>query len=165
MTVADLLVVAAVTVAVAIFIALFYKQLLFMTFDPEVAPIFGMRTGRVDTLFALALAATIVASINVVGVTLIAATLIIPATTARLLTDAFGRMLVLSAFLGAARRWPGHVPELLAGRLVGSHHRAAGGGHVRPRVRCGARWAAIGRRGREAPVAIIHGRPQVFDDL
>jgi manganese/iron transport system permease protein/iron/zinc/copper transport system permease protein len=55
----------------------------------------------VDSLFALALAATIVASINVVGVTLIAATLIIPATTARLLTDSFARMLVLSAALGA----------------------------------------------------------------
>ena len=59
-----------------------------------------------DTLFALALAATIVASINVVGVTLIAATLIIPATTARLLTDSFARMLVLSALLGAACRAP-----------------------------------------------------------
>ena len=58
-----------------------------------------------DTLFALALAATIVASINVVGVTLIAATLIIPATTARLLTDSFARMLVhLDAILG---RCPG----------------------------------------------------------
>ena len=80
-TPADLAVVFVVTIAVAVFIALFYKQLLFMTFDPDVAPIFGMRTGRVDALFALALAATIVASINVVGVTLIAATLIIPATT------------------------------------------------------------------------------------
>lgn len=97
----DLGVVAGVTFLVAAFIVLFYKRLLFVTFDPEVAPIFGIRAGLVDSLFALALAATIVASINVVGVTLIAATLIIPATTARLLTDSFGRMLVLSAFLGA----------------------------------------------------------------
>jgi ABC-type Mn2+/Zn2+ transport system permease subunit len=97
----DLLVVGTVTLAVALFVALFYKQLLFMTFDPEVAPIFGVRSRRVDTLFALALAATIVASINVVGVTLIAATLIIPASTARFLTDSFARMLVLSTVLGA----------------------------------------------------------------
>ena len=62
-----------------------------------------------DTLFALALAATIVASINVVGVTLIAATLIIPATTARLMTDSFARMLVLSAVLGAVSGAAGHV--------------------------------------------------------
>jgi manganese/iron transport system permease protein/iron/zinc/copper transport system permease protein len=98
----DLVVVGIVTAAVAVFIALFYKRLLFITFDPEVAPIFGVRSRRVDTLFALGLAATIVASINVVGVTLIAATLIIPASTARFLTDSFARMLVLSAVLGAA---------------------------------------------------------------
>jgi manganese/iron transport system permease protein/iron/zinc/copper transport system permease protein len=98
----DLLVVGVVTVLVAAFILLFYKRLLFMTFDPEVAPIFGVRSTRIDTLFALAMAATIVASINVVGVTLIAATLVIPATTARLVTDSFARMLVISTVLGAA---------------------------------------------------------------
>jgi len=97
----DVLVVGGVTLAVAAFIVLCYKQLLFLTFDPEVAPIFGVRTRLVDSLFALALAATIVASINVVGVTLIAATLIIPATTARLITDSFARMLVYSSVLGA----------------------------------------------------------------
>jgi manganese/iron transport system permease protein/iron/zinc/copper transport system permease protein len=100
-TPADLVVIGAVTAAVGLFIALFYKRLLFITFDPEVAPIFGVPSRLVDTLFALALAATIVASINIVGVTLIAATLIIPATTARLLTDSFARMLVLSAAFGA----------------------------------------------------------------
>jgi manganese/iron transport system permease protein/iron/zinc/copper transport system permease protein len=98
----DLLAVGLVAAAVAAFVVLFYKRLLFLTFDPEVAPIFGIRSGLVDASFALALAATIVASINVVGVTLIAATLIIPASTARLVTDSFARMLVLSAALGAA---------------------------------------------------------------
>jgi ABC-type Mn2+/Zn2+ transport system permease subunit len=97
----DLLVVALVTVGVAAFILLFYKQLLFLTFDPEVAPIYGVRVGLVDSLFALAMAATIVASINVVGVTLIAATLVIPSTTARLMTDSFGRMIVISTVIGA----------------------------------------------------------------
>lgn len=47
------------------------------------------------------MAATIVASINVIGVTLIAATLVIPSTTARLLTDSFGRMIVISTIIGA----------------------------------------------------------------
>jgi ABC-type Mn2+/Zn2+ transport system permease subunit len=101
-TPADLVVVAAVAVGVAAFIVLFYKRLLFMTFDPEVAPIYGVNVAVVDSLFALAMAATIVASINVVGVTLIAATLVIPSTTARLLTDSFGRMVVLSTIIGAS---------------------------------------------------------------
>lgn len=101
-TTPDLIVVGLVTLGVAAFIVLFYKRLLFMTFDPEVAPIYGVNVGVVDSLFALAMAATIVASINVVGVTLIAATLVIPSTTARLLTDSFGRMVVLSTLIGAA---------------------------------------------------------------
>jgi manganese/iron transport system permease protein/iron/zinc/copper transport system permease protein len=97
----DLVIVAVVTLGVAAFILLFYKRLLFMTFDPEVAAIQGVEVGLTDSLFALAMAATIVASINVVGVTLIAATLVIPSTTARLLTDSFGRMMVLSTVFGA----------------------------------------------------------------
>lgn len=101
-TALDLVVVGVVTVAVGAFIALFYKRLLFLTFDPEVAPIYGVNVRLVDTLFALAMAATIVASINVVGVTLIAATLVIPSTTARLLTDSFGRMIILSTVIGSA---------------------------------------------------------------
>ena len=101
-TTIDLVVITVVTIGVAAFILLFYKRLLFMTFDPEVAPIYGVNVGVVDSLFALAMAATIVASINVVGVTLIAATLVIPSTTARLLTDSFARMIVLSTLIGAS---------------------------------------------------------------
>ncbi len=100
-TTLDLVIVGVVTIGVAAFIALFYKRLLFVTFDPEVAPIYGVDVRVVDTLFALAMAATIVASINVVGVTLIAATLVIPPTAARLLTDSFGRMIGISTIVGA----------------------------------------------------------------
>jgi manganese/iron transport system permease protein/iron/zinc/copper transport system permease protein len=38
---------------------------------------------------------------NVVGVTMIAATLITPAVTARLMTDCFSRMLIYSLIIGA----------------------------------------------------------------
>src|SRR5919197_3922993 len=100
-TTGDLVVIALVTLAVAAFIVGYYKRLLFMTFDLDVAPIYGINVGLVDSLFALAMAATVVASVNVVGVTLIAATLVIPSTTARLLTDSFARMIVLSTALGA----------------------------------------------------------------
>jgi manganese/iron transport system permease protein/iron/zinc/copper transport system permease protein len=160
----DLAVVAAVTIGVAAFLVLGHKRLLFMTFDPEVAPIFGIRTGWMDALFALALAATIVASINVVGVTLIAATLIIPATTARLLTDSFGRMLWLSATLGGisgllgmyASYWldvsSGATIVLLQASLFAV---AFGWQAVRGRR---SAWAT-------APVVMVRGRPLGGDDL
>jgi manganese/iron transport system permease protein/iron/zinc/copper transport system permease protein len=97
----DLLVIGIVAVAVAVAVFFGYKQLLFSTFDPEIAPVYGVPTEWVETGFALALAATIVASINVVGVTLIAAAVVIPPTTARLLTDSFGTLVILSTILGA----------------------------------------------------------------
>ena len=97
----DLVVIGAVAAMVGVAVFFGYKQLLFATFDPELARVYGVRTAWVEAGFALALAATIVASMNVVGVTLIAAAIVIPPTTARLVTDSFGRMLVVSTLIGA----------------------------------------------------------------
>ncbi len=100
-TLTDVAVIAGVTVLAALLIFFLYKQLLFTTFDAEVAQVYGVATAWVETWFALALAAAIIASIQILGVTLIAAALVIPAITVRLLTDSFHRMVVLSAGLGA----------------------------------------------------------------
>lgn len=98
----DLLAIGIVSAVIAIAVFFGYKQLLFATFDPEIAPIYGVPTRWVDAGFALALAATIVVCMNVVGVTLIAAAIVIPPVAARLLTDAFGRLVLLSLLIGAA---------------------------------------------------------------
>jgi ABC-type Mn2+/Zn2+ transport system permease subunit len=100
-TIQDVLVVAGVTAMVALVIFIFYKQLLFTTFDAAVAEVYGVRTAWVDTLFALVLAAALIASMQILGVTLIAAALVIPAITARLMTDSFNRMMLLSIIIGA----------------------------------------------------------------
>ena len=97
----DVLVVAGVTAMAAIIIFFLYKQLLFTTFDTEVARIYGVKTEWMDTIFALVLAAALIASMQILGVTLIAAALVIPAITARLLTDSFDRMIVYSTLVGA----------------------------------------------------------------
>ncbi len=100
-TVQDVWIVAAVTLAVIVIIFFMYKQLLFTTFDSEVAQVYGVNTEWVDTLFSLILAAGLIVSMQILGVTLIAAALVIPAITARLLTDSFNRMAILSTFIGA----------------------------------------------------------------
>jgi len=97
----DVWVVVGVTLMVAGIIFFLYKQLLFTTFDAEVARVYGVKTAWVDTLFALVLAAALIVSMQILGVTLIAAALVIPAITARLLTDSFNRMILLSTLLGA----------------------------------------------------------------
>ncbi|MDO8753047.1 MAG: metal ABC transporter permease [Anaerolineales bacterium] len=100
-TVQDVWIVAAVTLTVIVIIFFMYKQLLFTTFDSEVAQVYGVKTEWVDTAFSLVLAASLIVSMQILGVTLIAAALVIPAITARLLTDSFNRMAILSTFIGA----------------------------------------------------------------
>ena len=97
----DLIAIGAVSAVIAVAVFFGYKQLLFTIFDPEIAPIYGISTRWVDAGFALALAATIVVCMNVVGVTLIAAAIVIPPAAARLLTDSFGRLTMISIALGA----------------------------------------------------------------
>ena len=97
----DLMAITVVTIAAAIIIFLGYKLLLFATFDKEVARFYGVPTGWVDTMFSLVLAATIVVSMQVLGVTLIAAAIVIPPVVARLLTDSFKNMVLLSTGIGA----------------------------------------------------------------
>jgi ABC-type Mn2+/Zn2+ transport system permease subunit len=100
-TATDVWVIAGVTGLVILAILVLYKQLLFTTFDPEVAQVHGIATAWVETWFSLILAATIIAAIQILGVTMIAAALVIPAITTRLLTDSFHRMVVISTVLGA----------------------------------------------------------------
>lgn len=97
----DLVVIGLVTVVAMISMFFMYRPLLFSTFDNEAARIFGIKTGAVQLAFSILLTLSIIASMNVVGVTMIAATLIAPAMTARMMTDSFSRMLIYSVLIGA----------------------------------------------------------------
>lgn len=97
----DLYLIAGSFAVIAVAVFFLYKQLLFITFDPEVAPAYGVPANWIDSAFALILAATIIVSIKIMGVTLIAATLIIPPVISRLLTSSFPKILVLSTAIGA----------------------------------------------------------------
>ena len=90
--------VVAVIVAIVFFVA--YKLFLFATFDPDVAQFYGVPTAWIDTLFSLLLAGTIVVSMQVLGVTMIAAAVVIPPIVARLLTNSFLQMTLLSTGIG-----------------------------------------------------------------
>ncbi len=98
---ADVLLIVGVSVATAAIIFVFYRQLLFTTFDSQVAAATGVRTAWIDALLMVVLSATVLATMNVMGVTLIAATLVVPAVVARMLTDSFGKMLALAGIIGA----------------------------------------------------------------
>ncbi len=98
---ADVWVIAGVSVVTAVVIALNYRDFLFTTFDPEVAEVSGVNTARIDALLMLLLSFAILSSMKVLGVTLIAAALVVPPVIARMLTHSFNKMLVLSTAIGA----------------------------------------------------------------
>jgi ABC-type Mn2+/Zn2+ transport system permease subunit len=106
-TFADVWLIVAVSIGAALFIGFGYRQLLFTTFDIEVAKATGVRTGLVDGLLMVLLSATVLATMNVMGVTLIAANLVVPAVVARMLTDSFGRMLGYAGLIGAVSGFVG----------------------------------------------------------
>jgi ABC-type Mn2+/Zn2+ transport system permease subunit len=90
--------VSAVSVAVVVG---FYRPLLFSTFDPDVASASGVRTSTMDALLLGLLSLATLSAMKVLGVTLIAGTLVIPAAVARLLSVSFGRLLALATGIGA----------------------------------------------------------------
>jgi manganese/iron transport system permease protein len=81
-------------------IALFYKELLFYTFDRTGAQAVGLPVEIVHFAFMAATTLTIIASMQVVGVILVIALLVGPALTAYLLTQELHQMMLLGAFLG-----------------------------------------------------------------
>lgn len=99
-TTTDLLIISAVSLCTGGALFLLYKPLLYSTFDEEVAQVSGVPTRRIRFIFACLLAFVILASMQVLGVTLVAAAVVIPASTARLLTSNFARMLGISTVCG-----------------------------------------------------------------
>jgi ABC-type Mn2+/Zn2+ transport system permease subunit len=97
----DIVAVGVVALFSAGLIFVRYRALLYATFDPDVAEISGLKTGVLDAVLALILAASILATMQVLGVTLIVAALVVPAVIARMLTDRFARMIQLSTLIGA----------------------------------------------------------------
>jgi ABC-type Mn2+/Zn2+ transport system permease subunit len=96
-----LLLTGALAFAAGVFTVL-YRAFLFSTFDPEVADVSGVPVRRMDALLMLVLSVSILATLKIIGVTLVAATLVIPAVVARMLSDSFSRMLWISTGLGSA---------------------------------------------------------------
>jgi manganese/iron transport system permease protein/iron/zinc/copper transport system permease protein len=105
----------AVTLLTAAFVFLRYRALLFTTFDPDVADVSGVRVGRIEAMLMIVLSLAILATLTVIGVTLVAAMLVIPAVVARMLTDSFGRMLAISTIVGIFSGFVGMYASYYAG--------------------------------------------------
>ncbi|WP_087485921.1 metal ABC transporter permease [Brachybacterium massiliense] len=98
---ADLVQVAVLASAAFTVLVLTRRDLTLYAFDPTHAHAIGLSPRVLGALLLGVLALTAVVALQVVGVVLVVAMLIIPGATAYLLTDRFGRMLVIAPVLSS----------------------------------------------------------------
>ena len=100
-TTRDLWQTAAITLVIVVLSRLFFKELEFYTFDPIGAKACGLPVKLLHFGLICAITLTIVASMQTVGVLLVMALLVGPATTAYLLVKELSLMMILGAAIGA----------------------------------------------------------------
>lgn len=97
----DMWITIGVGLTVLAVVFLFFKELQASSFDPTWAAAYGLSTAGLHYLLMALLTLVTVASLQTVGIILVVAMLVIPASTAYLLTERLTTMALLSATLGA----------------------------------------------------------------
>ena len=100
-TVDDLWTIGALGIVVLALVAVFYRQLLFVAFDPTVAAASGIQTRGLEYLLLALLGVTIVTAIQAVGIVMVVALLVTPSATAYLFTRRFHHMILASVAVGS----------------------------------------------------------------
>lgn len=90
----------ALAMVVLLAVILNYNELVFVTFDHELAKTSGIKVNRLDTVLAILTAVTVVLAMKVVGLLLVAALIVIPAATGLQLAVNFRMAIVLSCLVG-----------------------------------------------------------------
>lgn len=96
----DLWLTSFITLYVIISISFFFRYFFITTFEPIIAQTIGISGKTIHYFLMLLLAFAVVASLQSVGVILVVAMLIIPASTAYLLTNKLKQMIFVAAFVG-----------------------------------------------------------------
>ena len=100
-TAADVWRAGAIATVILILVVVFYKELLFYTFDPTGAEVAGLPARAIQFCLTAAIALTIVLGMKTVGVILVISLLVGPASTAYLLVTELHQMMILGAVFGS----------------------------------------------------------------
>jgi len=96
----DLILMGSFGLGVLLVVLLFYKELVLVSFDPVLATTLRMPASAYRILLLLLVAVTVVVSLQTVGLGLMLAMLVTPASTAYLLTRRLPRMMLVGALSG-----------------------------------------------------------------
>ena len=123
---------AAITLGIVLMVNLLvivclYKEFKISAFDPELATTLGIHAGRMHDLLMVMVAITTVAAFEAVGSIIVIAMLIVPAATARLLTQRIGWLLPLATVLGILYAMAGHLAAIFVPPLFGYESTSSAG--------------------------------------
>ncbi len=96
----DLGVISALTAVVILVVAALFKEFQLLSFDAEVAEALGLATGKLSFIMLLLVSLTIVLSLDAVGVMLVFALIVTPASAAYQLTYDYRLLFALSVLFG-----------------------------------------------------------------
>lgn len=105
----DLYLTAGITLYVLISIVVFYRYLFVTTFQPVIAETMGISVKTIHYFLMLLLSFAVVASLQTVGVILVVAMLITPASTALLLSNKLEWVIAISAVIGVLSAFLGLI--------------------------------------------------------
>jgi len=108
-----LLVLGGVLIVNLLVLLLFYKEFRIAAFDPALATSIGISSEFMHYLLMVQVAVTTVAAFEAVGSILVIAMLIVPASTAWLLTHRFGILFLLSVVFGVLSAGLGHLAAIV----------------------------------------------------
>jgi zinc transport system permease protein len=95
----DLIVIAVFGGLVLLSTVLFFKELLFVAYDREVALVSGMPVAFLDHFFLTILALSVVISMKIIGIILVSALLVIPGAAASQITRRYDSMIAFSILI------------------------------------------------------------------
>lgn len=118
----QLLLAAGLTAVIVFVLRFWWRQLIFVSFDPVGAAAAGLSTARYDTALMGLIGLTVAVSVQIVGIVLVVAMLVTPAATARLLAKD------LRSFVAIAVAFA--VSAALVGMLLSYVANASSGGAI-----------------------------------
>ena len=118
----DILLIFCVGLSTLAALALFYKELFYITFDEESARASGVPVERLNTMLLVLTAVAVVLSMQVVGILLVSSFIVIPASIALPLCRSFRQTILASVLISVA--------SVIAGLFLAYYFDLAAGGAI-----------------------------------
>ena len=97
----DIIVFSSIAIALVVLVLLFYKEFKLISFNPDYAKVIGLPVKFLEFILATITVLAVAVGIQAVGVVLMAALLITPASGARFWTNKLVYMILIATFFGA----------------------------------------------------------------